>query len=319
MRKIDVASFQLSPATLKAYDLAWWEWEEWCEDNDVEPLGASPEEVANYLIDLMEKPRVRSTRGEQLSMGSLNVQTASLSRHYKDAGLPNPVHSHEVEGVMRGLGRMYGRPLRKVRALTDTDILRILDAIDTEGVEDPTKWVLSVRNASLFALGFAGALRRSEIVSLRYEDVEWMSEEPLQAMLHIRRSKTDQAGLGQRIPVVDGSRIQPLTRLQLWLEVSGISEGWLFQTMRRGGRVIGNQLHSSDVPRLVKLWGAKIGLDPTEIAGHSLRAGFITSAAKSGASLHKIMDVSRHKGTDMVLGYIRDQEKFENHAGGDFL
>ena len=117
----------------------------------------------------------------------------------------------------------------------------------------------------------------------------------------------------------DGRRLKPIKRLRTWLAESGITRGYVFQTMRRGGSLTGLPLHHSDIARLVKHYAAQIGLDETEIAGHSLRAGFVTSAAVHHARLDKIMDVTRHTNPATVMKYIRDAESFKDHAGEKFL
>lgn len=178
------------------------------------------------------------------------------------------------------------------------------------------------RDAAIVAVGFAGALRRSEICNLTVEDVEFLDLEESgegRMFLTIRQSKTDQHGKGQRVAILDGGGIQPIHRLRLWLERSGITRGPLFQTMKRGGHLRGKQMHHSDIPRIVKHYAALIGLDPTNIAGHSLRAGFVTSAAVHHARLDKIMAVTRHTNPATVMRYIRDADAFADHAGQHFL
>ena len=137
--------------------------------------------------------------------------------------------------------------------------------------------------------------------------------------VHIRRSKTDQLGRGQRVAVPEGGRIRPVARVLRWLEISGVERGPLFQTLRRGGHVQGKPLHPTDVARIVKRWVRAIGLDPALYSGHSLRAGFVTSAAVHHARLDKIMEVTRHVSAGTVLRYVRQAEAFEDHAGEGFL
>ena len=110
-----------------------------------------------------------------------------------------------------------------------------------------------------------------------------------------------------------------MSRVRAWLKVAGIRDGFLFQTFRRGGLPSGRAIDHSEVPRLVKKYAAKIGLDPAEYSGHSLRAGFVTSAVAHRARLDKIMEVTRHKNPATVMQYIRDANAFESHAGADFL
>lgn len=138
-------------------------------------------------------------------------------------------------------------------------------------------------------------------------------------LVRIRRSKTDQVGVGQTVTVPNGKSIRPVSRLRSWLERAQVSEGHLFQTMKRGGRPTGRPLHHSDIARLVKHYAKTIGLDSSEYSAHSLRAGFVTSAAVHHARIDKIMEVTRHKSPAMVLKYVRDAESFTDHAGAAFL
>ncbi len=179
--------------------------------------------------------------------------------------------------------------------------------------------VIGLRDAALLALGFAAALRRSELCGLRVDDVTVIPRTRGYArrmLLTIRRSKTDRNGKGRTIPIPEGRLI---ARVQAWLAASGITQGPLFQAMKRGGSVQERPLHHSDVPWLVKRYAALIGMDPKEVAGHSLRAGFVTSAAAHRARLDKIMAVTRHTNPATVMKYIRDVDAFIDHAGAAFL
>lgn len=209
---------------------------------------------------------------------------------------------------------------RQVKALRDHEIVKILERCDERARRKGDR-LIAARDAALLAVGFAGALRRSEICGLRFEDVEFLGGPKARngMFLDIRRSKTDPYGRGERIAIPDGTAIRPVERLRDWLSLSRIERGPVFQTMRRGGHLQGRAVGPSDVARLVKQYVDTIGLDPAEYSGHSLRAGFVTSAAAHHARLDKIMEVTRHKSTDMVLRYIRRADAFEDHAGADFL
>ena len=219
-----------------------------------------------------------------------------------------------VSATLKGLTRLRGTASRQVKALREYHIQAMLaQCADT---------TIGRRDAAIIAIGFAGALRRSEICGLSVEDVVFLksAEENNQHMfLTIRHSKTDQQGKGQKIAILDGRTIRPIHRLRMWLNASGITHGSLFQTMKRGGHVQGKPLHHSDIPRLIKYYAARIGLDPKEVAGHSLRAGFVTSAAAHHARLDKIMAVTRHTNPSTVMKYIRDADLFNDHAGQNFL
>ena len=210
---------------------------------------------------------------------------------------------------------MRGAAPRRVRALREHHILDMLEQCGDS--------LIGLRNAAVIALGFSAALRRSEICALTIDDIQIMppskAGDTRKMLVHVRKSKTDQSGRGQRIAVPEGRLIKPIKRLEDWLRAAGITRGYVFQTMTRGGGLRGRPLHHSDIPRLLKHYAGAIGLDPGEVAGHSLRAGFVTSAAVHHARLDKIMEITRHSNPEMVMRYIRDEELFSDHAGKDFL
>ena len=206
-------------------------------------------------------------------------------------------------------------------------MVKILEKCDGT-LWDPRKKLISLRDAALISIGFAAALRRSELCNIKVEDIEFVdstgspSDDELNCSfmyLTIRQSKTDQAGRGQRIPIVNGKQLHPVYRLKSWLEEANISEGFVFQTMHRGGSLRGRPLHHSDIPRLVKKYVNQIGLNANEFAGHSLRSGFITSAVIHNARLDKIMEITRHRNPSTVMTYIRDVNSFKHHAGLNFI
>jgi site-specific recombinase XerD len=172
-----------------------------------------------------------------------------------------------------------------------------------------------LRDRALLLLGFAGAFRRSELVALDCEDIE---ECETGIRITIRRGKTDQEGQGATIAVVRGSIACPVEALRAWRNAAGITTGPLFRSVRKGGSA-GNRLTDQSVADIVKHHAERVGLDPALFAGHSLRAGFLTSAAKRGASIFKMMDVSRHRSVDTLRGYVRDAEIFKDHAGAGLL
>ena len=174
-----------------------------------------------------------------------------------------------------------------------------------------------LRDAAVLSLGFAAALRRSELCRLRTDDLERRGSEGM--LVHVRRSKTDVVGVGQSIAVIEGKLVRPIERVDRWLCQAGINKGFVFQTLQRGGVASGRPLDPGDVARIVKRHARRIGLEPQEYSGHSLRAGFVTSAAVHRARIDKIMEVTRHRNAETVLKYIRDEQSFVDHAGSSFL
>lgn len=319
----EVLRASLAVNTRRAYRAGWRRFALHCEARGKEPLNAEPADVADFLIRLASRPRSpnATTRpGEPLAPGSIRLCLAAINREFKERDIDSPAHHPRVAAVLQALRRRAGGPGRQVKALREHEVARILEHCDRLARRGRYS-LIAARDAALVAVGFAGALRRSEICGLRFGDLEFLGgpEEAGGMFLRIRRSKTDQYATGQRIAIPDGKLIRPVARLRRWLALSGIEGGPVFQTMRRGGRLQGRALCHSDTPRLVKRYVSAIGLDPADYSAHSLRAGFVTSAAAHHARLDKIMEVTRHKSSDMVLRYIRLADAFEDHAGAGFL
>ena len=172
--------------------------------------------------------------------------------------------------------------------------------------------VTGVRDRAIILLGFAGALRRSELVALNVADIE-MTENGL--LVRILRSKTDQEAEGAVVAVLSGGTYCPAEAVLSWLTAAKITEGFVFRAISRSGKVSASGLSDRTVSSIVKRGARQIGLDAKKFSAHSLRSGFLTSAAANGASIFKMMDVSRHKSIDTLRTYVRDAELFKDHAG----
>ena len=309
----EVVSSALAQNTRIAYDKGWLCFEDYCISRNIDPFSITPEQTADFIIDLATRPRPKS--GKTLSMGTVSLYRSGINKKYNDVEKTSPMNHPKVIAVFKGLARIKGTAPRRVSALREHDIKRMLDqCADT---------TIGKRDAAILSVGFAGALRRSEICALTMNDVEFIEPQSVKdswkMFIYIRKSKTDQEGRGHKIAIPEGRYVKPIKRLQDWLQTSEITEGCLFQTMKRGGRLRGLPMHHSDIPRLVKHYAVLIGLDPKQISGHSLRAGFVTSAAVHHARLDKIMEVTRHSNPSTVMRYIRDVGYFVDHAGEKFL
>ena len=308
-----VRGLALAENTRKAYRKGWACFAEYCRRAKIaDPFTASPETVANFLISLTTQGSPKS--GQVLSMGTVALYASAITKQYISAGLSSPTHHPTVTATLKGLARLKGTAPRRVMALRENHI----EAMLAQCPDTP----IGCRDAAILALGFAAALRRSEICALRVSDINMVGPgraAPRRMFLTIRRSKTDQTGKGHKIAVPEGKVIRPIHRLETWLLKSNIRRGPLFQSMKRGGHVQGKPLHHSDIPRLLKHYAGGIGLDPESVSGHSLRAGFVTSAVAHHARLDKIMEVTRHRNPASVMKYVRDANSFEDHAGEMFL
>ena len=319
----DALRTSLAENTRRAYRSGWRRFAAYCEERQLDPMAATPENVAEFLVAMASGPgsgRVDLRQAKPLAPSTIKICLAAINRQYKESSLGSPARHETVRSVLRGLRRLAGEPPRRVKALRENEIRAILSYCDRLAARRERR-ALAIRDAAVVAVGFAGALRRSEICGLRVADIEFLgsTDEPGGMFLHIRRSKTDQLGRGQRIAVPEGSSIRPVERMRRWLSVIEGADGPAFQSLWRGGRPRGKALHPTEVARVVKRCAEAIGLDPADYSGHSLRAGFVTSAAAHGARLDKIMDVTRHASAGMVLRYIRLADAFEDHAGDAFL
>jgi len=258
-------------------------------------IPASEMEVASYIAD----------RAGVLSVSTLRRHIASLSQLHKALGVtPNPLQSPQITAMLRGLSRLHGRPQRGVQPLLIGDLREILDLIP--------ETALGMRDACLLSLGFAGGFRRSELVSLNLENLQ-KSAAGLQVTLN--RSKTDQAGAGRVIGIPRGrSKFCPVQCTERWVEAGDLSEGPLFRPVQKSGIVRASRLSSEAVASSVKKWVEKIGLDPSDYSGHSLRAGFVTSAVRAGASEYAIRKQTGHASLATMERYIRIANVFEDNA-----
>jgi hypothetical protein len=143
-----------------------------------------------------------------------------------------------------------------------------------------------------------------------------MRDRPLR---NIPPHKTDQERSGVTIAIAKGDIACPAKALRAWLDAAGIESGPIFRPIDKGGTVRASRLTDRSVANIVKAYAGRAGFDASTFSGHSLRAGFLTSAAGKGASIFKMMDVSRHKSVDTLRGYVRDAELFKDHAGTGLL
>jgi integrase len=254
--------------------------------------------VASYLAEWAER----------LAVASLARRVASISRAHTSQGLKSPTRSDLVTGTLKGIRRTYGVAQYQVTPILKEDLIAMVsDLSGTKGIRD----------RALLLLGFAGAFRRSELVSLDVEDLEFVDRG---LFVTLRRSKTDQESAGRKlaIPFARGPMC-PVRATKAWLEYAGITEGAIFRVLSRHDGVSDTRLSSNAVAAVVKQRARQIGLDPTKYSGHSLRAGLITSAARLGVSVWKIKAQSGHRSEAMVSRYVRDEDLFNNNAAGAFL
>ena len=286
-------------ATRRGYRSDFAGFSRWCGGRGVNPLPASPFTVAAFIA-------AEATAGARAS--TLSRKLAAIRYAHRLAGVASPTDVEQVKAVLRGVRRDQGSaPHQKAPATAD----RVSDMLAK--TPDTLK---GKRDRALLALGMAGAFRRSELVALQVADLERVPEG---LRVTIRRSKTDQEGTGHIIAILRGSRLRPVRAVLDWLEAAGITSGPVFRSINRHGQVSAEGLTPQTVALVVKQYADAAGLDPDEFAGHSLRAGFLTSAAEAGADVLRMMEVSRHKRVETVRGYVRRANLFRGHAGAGFL
>ena len=290
--------------TIRAYTSDWTQFEGWCEERGLGPLPARPEAVATYLASLALAGKADSTIGRHL---------AAIGWKHRQDGLAAPTVRDDkmvIADTLAGIRReQRARPSAGKAALTANELAAMIAAADGQGTR-------SIRDRAVLALGLAAALRRSELTGLDLRDVELVPEG---LRLTLRHSKTDQEGEGQVIAVPSGKILKPVERLKAWLAVRGGSAGPLFYQIDPQGRLTDKPMSDRSIARLIQKYAGRTGLDPETVAGHSLRAGFLTEASRTGATIAKMQEVSRHKKVEVLLGYVRSAELFEDHAGGEFL
>jgi site-specific recombinase XerD len=317
-RARDFAKAEKAPNTRRAYTADFAAFRAWCAGRGVSALPATAEIVAAFIGADADRCVKASTIGRRL---------AAIRYAHRLAGLPSPTEVEAVRAVIRGIRRTIGTAKAPKAPATNDRLLVMLASQKMESHR--AKWVVesqgrdgangaslaSLRDKSLLLLGFAGAFRRSELVALNVSDIEEMKGG---LRVTIRSGKTDQERAGNTIAIVRGSVACPVEALKAWLNSSGIREGAIFRRVNKADR-LGDRLTAQSVALIVKAYAKRAGLDPRLFSGHSLRAGFLTSAAQHGASIFKMMDVSRHRSVDTLRGYVRDAELFRDHAGAALL
>jgi integrase len=281
--------------TTRVYRTGWAQFSAWCAEHGVTPLPASAEIVAFYVADLAKVAKP----------ATIDARLAAISAAHRAAGYDSPTKEEAVRLVRRGVRRTLGTAQRQVHPVTVPDLRTMLQGLGT----DPA----GCRDRALLLLGFAGALRRSELVGLDVADLTGGTDG---LTVCLRRSKTDQEGAGRTLGIPFGSNLAtcPVRAWRAWLALSSITEGPAFRPVDRHGHIGPTRLSGQAVALVLKRHAARAGLDPGEVAGHSLRAGLATSAAAAGVPERVIAEQTGHKGTAMLRRYIREGSLFRENA-----
>lgn len=261
-------------------------------------IPASPEQVATYI----------AAHADLHAVATLSRRLVSIGKAHTAQCLPTPTDTELVKATLRGIRRTHGSAQRQVAPAVKEDVLAMVAALTgTKGTRD----------RALLLIGFAGAFRRSELVSLTVGDIE-QAQQGL--IVTLQRSKTDQEGRGRKvaIPFARGA-VCPVLALQQWIAVAGITEGQIFRGVNRHGQIADAAITPQAVALVVKECARAVGLNAANYSGHSLRAGLVTSASQLGVSSWKIRQQTGHKSDAMLSRYIRDAGLFVSNASGAVL
>jgi len=290
--------------TLRAYKSDFNDFGLFCVKNGFKSLPTDPKIVSLYLTYLSTKEAKMSTLKRRLvSIGVIH----KLKGHYLDTK-----HPSIIENIM-GIKRRKGSIQKGKKPILIKDLKIIIDVIDQQNREEIKK----LRDRSIILIGFSGGFRRNEIVSLDYDDLDFVTEG---LKIDIKRSKTDQFGEGSKkaLPYFDNSQYCPVISLKKWIDITKINSGSLFRRFSKGSRLTEKRLTDQTVALLIKEYLQLAGMDSKNYSGHSLRSGFATSAAEAGAEERSIMAMTGHKSTEMVRRYIKEANLFKNNALNKF-
>jgi len=286
--------------TFRAYKSDFKDFEIFCVQNGLKSLPSDPKIVSLYLTHLSTKDLKMSTLKRRLvSIGVIH----RLKGHYFDNK-----HPSIIENLM-GIKRRKGINQEGKKPILISHLKAIINVIDQVDKAEIKK----LRDRTIILIGFSGGFRRNEIVSLNFEDFDFVNEG---VKIHIRRSKTDQFGEGsiKALPYFDSSEYCPVISLKKWIKISKINSGPIFRRFSKGLKLSEKRLTDQTVALLIKEYLNIAGIDSKNYSGHSLRSGFATTAAESGAEERSIMAMTGHKSTEMVRRYIKEANLFKNNA-----
>ena len=285
--------------TVRAYKSDFNDFSLFCTQNGFKSLPSEAKIVSLYLTHLSTKDVKMSTLKRRLvSIGVIH----KLKGHYLDTK-----HPIILENVM-GIKRRKGSVQRGKKPILINDLIKVINVIDEELGNEIKK----SRDRSIILIGFSGGFRRNEIVSLDYQDLDFVSEG---LKINLKKSKTDQFGEGsvKALPYFNNTQYCPVISLKKWINISNINSGPLFRRFSKSFNLSNNRLTDQTVALLIKKYLTLAGINSKNYSGHSLRSGFATSAADAGAEERSIMAMTGHKSPEMVRRYIKEANLFKNN------
>ena len=285
--------------TLRAYKSDFKDFGAFCVKHGFKSLPSEPKIVSIYLTHLSKDSKISTLRRRLVSISMVH----KLKGHYLDTK-----HPIIIENLM-GIKRVKGSIQKGKKPILINHLKSIINAINQENISEIKK----ARDKSMVLIGFSGGFRRTELISIDNEDLEFVPEG---LKIIIKRSKTDQFGEGMTkgLPYFANPEYCPVTNLKKWLEISKIKNGPIFRRFAKGSLITNKRLTDQTVVLLIKKYLNLAGIDNSNYSGHSLRSGFATAAAESGADERSIMAMTGHKTTQMVRRYIKEANIFKNNA-----
>ena len=285
--------------TLRAYKSDFKDFGGFCVRHGLNSLPTEPKVVSLYLTHLSKKSKISTLRRRLVSISMVH----KLKGYYLDTK-----HPIIVENLM-GIRRVKGSIQKGKKPLLINNLKLIINVINEQKIEEIKK----LRDKTIILIGFGGGFRRTELISIDHEDLEFVPEG---LKITIKKSKTDQYGEGmiKGLPYFNNENYCPVVNLKKWLEISRIRSGPIFRRFSKGSLLTDNRLTDQSVVLLIKKYLNLAGIESKNFAGHSLRSGFATVAAESGADERSIMAMTGHKNTQMVRRYIREANIFKNNA-----
>ena len=285
--------------TLRAYKSDFKDFGVFCAKHGFSSMPTEPKVVSLYLTHLSANSKISTLRRRLVSIGVVH----KLKGHYLDTK-----HPIIIENLM-GIKRKKGSVQIGKKPILINHLKQIVNVIDEQKIEKIKK----LRNKTLILLGFGGGFRRTELISINKEDLDFVDEG---VKITLRRSKTDQFGEGliKGLPYFTNEKYCPVTNLKNWLILSKIKTGPIFRRFKKGTILTDHRLTDQSVVLIIKDCLKIAGIENQNFSGHSLRSGFATVAAASGADERSIMAMTGHKTTQMVRRYIKDANLFKNNA-----
>ena len=288
-----------SKNTIRAYKSDFLDFSNFCKQNSLNSLPADYKTVSFYITHLFNNKK---------KLSSIKRKLVSISLIHKIKGFYIDIKNPAIVENFLGIKRQLGVAQKGKQPLTIENLKKIINSIDINELSLERK----LRDKTILLVGFAGGFRRSELTNLNYGDLAFVDEG---VKIKIKKSKTDQFGEGmiKAIPYFNNEEFCPVIHLKKMLKICKINTGRIFRRISKSGKVSLNSLTDQNVALILKKYLTIIGLDNINFSGHSLRSGFATASAESGADERSIMNMTGHKSTEMVRRYIKESNLFKNN------